>query len=158
MRVSARSKTALPKGRYALEYSVLSQDGHVVTGAIGFGVGVTTSPSRPSSVAMKTTLASQPAPKVVISRAQVGLRSIKVTLPAGTTGGTVKLTCQRVGGAAPKVSAPFSWALGKISGGTATATGFIPTPCRYTVLVILNRPFPQYSSSWTTTTGLVIAP
>ncbi len=156
-RVSAVSKVALPKGRYAVEYSVLSQDGHRVTRAFGFAVGVYTTPAKPAVVVMRTVLTSQPAPRVVITRAAVGLRTISVRMPTGTAGGTVQLVCQRVGTAAARVSAPFIWALGpKASTGYAAARGYLPTPCRYTITVTVNRPFPKYPSAWTTTTGLLI--
>jgi methionine-rich copper-binding protein CopC len=155
-RVSAVSRTALPKGRYAVEYSVLSQDGHRVVRAFGFGVGVYTSVAKPGLVPLRTVVTTLPAPRTVISRAAVGLRTISVRMPSGTAGGTVQLVCQRVGTASARVSAPFNWTLGPTVSGYASARGYIPTPCRYTITVTVNRPFPKYPSAWTTSVGLLV--
>lgn len=139
--VSVTSRTALPKGRYALEFSVVSADGHPVTRAIGFGVGVSTPSATPRSLSMHG------GGDATISGARVGQRTIRVNMPAGSTGGQVKLTCQRSGGAA-KVRAPFIWDLGPSRGGVATASGYLPVACTYTVAVTAERSFPLFPVTW----------
>ncbi|CAB4953598.1 unannotated protein [freshwater metagenome] len=155
-RVWVTSMKPLARGRYAVEYSVLSQDGHRVIRAFGFSVGLTTSASRPAVVAMRTMLPAQPAPAVTISRPVVGWRSITVAMPSGTSGGEVRLTCQRAGATAPRVSAPFVWTLGRTIGGRATASGYLPTPCSYRIGVTVNRAFPRYPSSWQSTSVVAV--
>lgn len=154
-RVSARTRRALPAGRFALEFSVTSQDGHQIARAFGFGVEVSTPASQRKRIRLASS-SSGAAPRVVISGTRVGARAIRVRMPAGTTGGQVQLTCNREGDAPAKVSAPFVWRLGATSDGVATARGYLPTPCRYTVTLTLDRPFPADPSSWRTTSPLAI--
>lgn len=154
-RVSARTRSSLPAGRYALEYSIVSADGHRLTRAFGFAVSAGTPASSTATVPMARS-SSGAAPRVTISGTRVGARSIRVRMPSGTRGGQVQLTCTRSGSTPARVSAPFIWRLGATSGGYATARGYLPTPCRYTVSVTVERPFPGDPSAWRSTSALKI--
>lgn len=127
--LSVRTLGALPRGRYALEYSVISQDEHPVTRAIGFGVGVTTPSSSPKSLSMPG------GPSASISGTRVGQRSIQVSMPSDGMGGEVRLTCQDTS----KVRAPFVWQLSR----SGRASGYLPVACTYTVSVTVERSFPR---------------
>ncbi|WP_370247452.1 copper resistance protein CopC [Nocardioides sp.] len=154
-RVQATTRKALPRGGYAVEYSIESADGHRLTQATGFGVGVSTPASSTARIALGSS-SSGAAPRTTISGTRVGARSISVRMPADTNGGQVQLTCNREGSTAAKVGAPFVWELGRTVNGVATASGYLPTACRYTVVVTLSRPFPQAAGSWRTGTPIPI--
>lgn len=139
--ISVRTKSGLKPGRYALEYSVTSQDGHPVSRAIGFAVGVGTPAAAAKAVSM-----SSGSPRVTISGGRVGQRTIKVAMPAGGTGGEVRLTCQ----SRDKVRAPFIWQLSA----SGSATGYLPMSCTYSVSVTVDRAFPRFPSTYTGSVGI----
>lgn len=146
------SSAALAAGRYALETSVLSKDGHQLVFAYGFAVGPEQAlPAAPLSLELAAADGVSAPLAVGVDGAGPGRRT--VTLPAadGITGGEVRLTCRRAAGErVAKVRAPFVWKLAAPQGGTATASGYLPVPCTYTVRVVLERAFPAAPSLYVT--------
>jgi hypothetical protein len=165
------STSALAAGQYALETSVRSGDGHQLVFAYGFAVGpvaenavaenaVAENAAAENAVAENAAgdgsgagaavplelAAVDPggAPLVAaLSGTTTGARSVGVPVPAGVTGGEVRLTCRRAPGErVAKVRAPFVWKLAAPQDGMATASGYLPVPCTYTVRITLERPFP----------------
>lgn len=159
-RVGVTSSAPLAPGRYALETSVTSKDGHQLVTAYGFAVGPEPSAGAPTAVALELApVAADGAPLAVsVDASAPGSRTVTVPVPQGVTGGQVRLTCRRgAGDRVPKVRAPFLWKLGDPAGGVATATGYLPVPCAYTVRIVLERAFPASPSSYVTSPDHALA-
>ncbi|NHC45808.1 copper resistance CopC family protein [Motilibacter aurantiacus] len=109
----------LPKGRYALVWSVVSGDGHRVTSARAFSVGLPT-PAAPAKT-LSMTDGSGKKRTARLSGDRVGVRSL--ALPVRAIDGTVSLSH-------PKLPTALVW---KAAG--RSARGMLPFPGTYSVTV-----------------------
>jgi methionine-rich copper-binding protein CopC len=130
--VTATLARALSAGRYALAYRVTSEDGHVISNALGFSVRLADPASSPTSFTLSGT-------RVGLSGTRVGTRTIELK-------GDLRKAIGRVTWRLPGFPAPFEWSL---SGGKAK--GMLPFPGEYSVTVT------AYSSatSQRTLTGVI---
>ncbi len=158
-RVSVTSTSALPVGRYALETSILSPDGHQLVQSYGFAVG-----DSPQVTGNQIPVVLDPANgvgaplNVNIDGALLGARTLRVVVPEGVKGGQVRLTCRREAGErVAKVRAPFVWKLNAPEGGTSSAAGYLPVACNYTMRITLDREFPASPLSYVTSPSRSLA-
>ena len=130
--VTASATSALPAGRYALAYRVISEDGHVIGNARGFSVRLADPVSAPQTVTLSGT-------SVSLSGTRVGTRSLKLK-------GELRRAIGQVTWRLPGFPEPFVWSLAK-----GKATGMLPFPGTYSVMVTAY----SSASSTRTLTGVV---
>lgn len=151
-RVSVTSSSPLAAGGYAIELSVRSIDGHQLVQAYGFAVGQVPQVTNTQVPVHVPAIGGGSPLAVTFDGSSPGSRTVRVPVPDGVTGGEVRLTCRREPGERiGKVRAPFLWRLGAPQDGTATATGYLPVPCSYTLRITLERAFPASPTSYVTT-------
>ncbi|NHC15880.1 copper resistance CopC family protein [Motilibacter deserti] len=109
----------LPKGRYALVWSVLSSDGHRITSARAFSVGLATPSAAAKTLTMKD--AKNRSRPVRLSGDRVGVRTLG--LPVNALDGTVSLSH-------PRIPTALVWQ----AKGTS-ARGMLPFPGTYAVTI-----------------------
>jgi len=130
--VTASATSALPAGRYALAYRVISEDGHVISNARGFSVRLADPVSAPRTVTLSGT-------SVSLSGTRVGTRSLKLK-------GELRRAIGQVVWRLPGFPEPFEWSLTK-----GKAAGMLPFPGTYSVTVTAY----SSASSTRTLTGVV---
>lgn len=114
--ITAALPGALPAGRYALAYRVVSDDGHAVSQAVGFSVRLADPVARPTSATLSGV-------RVGVSGTRVGTRTIELT-------GDLRKAIGRVTWRLPGFPVPFEWSLSQ-----GRATGMLPFPGTYSVTV-----------------------
>lgn len=107
--------TPLAKGRYAASWSVRSEDGDVVTGAISFTVG------QPNPKGSVVAIVAKPDVPTTLSAGMPGSRTL--TMSTKAKAGDVEWTSSAVPG-------PILWEFDG-NGTTGTATGVLPTAGRW---------------------------